>query len=815
MAPELPRFVNAWLESTTVGIVEFDRDWEEASAPKIDLIPGPLGTLVTQVASGSIIAALYGYYYDKEANEFLFVYPLEHCSDFGCPIDPVYVAGEFNEWEKAVGNPMWRLDDAELNGRQVLMWRGAADRFITSGIQSFKFVTSEHIWLPIPEYAPNIILDVSGNTNRAIYPNRLGKQLWQFTTPEAFELSGLPLIAVEGSGGPMPINLGDFFFELKTDLPLGAIQLGKITTFRLFAPRAISVVLEIFENKQSEVFTFNLQRLKQEGKVPCVWEVTINKNLNGWKYWYILDGVREGPGAFDPEAKVLDPYALACVGREGPGIVVSKESIASPDLTFRTPQWQDLIISEAHVRDLVAKAPILAREEERRGFTGLTAWVQSPHFYLRNLGINCVELQPVQQCDSVTQEEYHWGYMTTNYFSPSSTLSLDPDSASGIDEFQKLIKAFHSQGIAVLLDVVYNHVGVPEHLLKIDRIYYATSDRAGRLMNWSGCGNDMRARASMVKRLIIDSCLHFIHVYGVDGFRFDLAELLGVEVLRDVAFALQQAKPNVVLIAEPWSFRGHIAGALRDTPWSSWNDGYRNFIKSYCLGQGSAETMEYYLKGSPWYYAKWPAQTVNYSESHDDRTWIDSITERHDGNGYDCTPNDIKRTHLMAALLFMSHGIPMISSGQDFLRSKSGLNNTYLRGDINALDYSRIETHMATHVYFTEWIDFRKGHIGSLLRLYSRPDQGFFASFKGADGCSFALLYNARGSHGKYRLLFAINPTFSAGVVVLDEKVTQLGLWKQLADEERFHLPKQGAQRMVEPELHLPALSCTLWMIEV
>jgi pullulanase/glycogen debranching enzyme len=114
----------------------------------------------------------------------------------------------------------------------------------------------------------------------------------------------------------------------------------------------------------------------------------------------------------------------------------------------------------------------------------------------------------------------------------------------------------------------------------------------------------------MAKRLIIDSCSHLIEAYGVDGFRFDLAELIGVEVMKEVEAALKRVKPSVILIAEPWSFRGHIAGALRDTGWASWNDGFRNFVKEYVHGGAPAERLEYFLRGSPWYFAKWPAQTT-------------------------------------------------------------------------------------------------------------------------------------------------------------------------------------------------------------
>src|SRR5690606_3232013 len=163
------------------------------------------------------------------------------------------------------------------------------------------------------------------------------------------------------------------------------------------------------------------------------------------------------------------------------------------------------------------------------------------------------------------------------YFSPESSYSLNPAEASGVKELQQLVAAFHRRGIAVILDVVYNHVGEPAHLMFLDKLYYFYQDATGELSNWSGCGNDFRADAAMARRLIIDSCRHFIEAYGVDGFRFDLADLIGRDVLVEIETALKRTKPDVILIAEPWSFRGHIAGELRDTGWASWNDGYRNF----------------------------------------------------------------------------------------------------------------------------------------------------------------------------------------------------------------------------------------------
>ena len=114
------------------------------------------------------------------------------------------------------------------------------------------------------------------------------------------------------------------------------------------------------------------------------------------------------------------------------------------DRSFRTPAWQDLVIAEAHVRDLVAAAPGRYTPEERLGFAGLTRWVESPDFHLARLGVNAVELQPVQEFDNRTRDEYHWGYMPVNYFAPASAYASDPAAASGVRELQELVRAFFS-----------------------------------------------------------------------------------------------------------------------------------------------------------------------------------------------------------------------------------------------------------------------------------------------------------------------------------------------------------------------------------
>jgi pullulanase len=810
-----PRLVRAWLDSLSSGVAEFDRNWGPEAAPWLKLGEASADLMEQAPARGAAVGRAFGYF-ASGTGELSFVLPVEQ----GCNVDParerVYVAGDFNGWQQAVGNPAWLLEPGDIDGVPVLRWTGDPAKVYWPTQQRFKFVTDENIWLGLPDDAANAVRDPGGNANRLLDPARTGRHLWRFRLSRPIDLAERWTL-VSGTDR-VPLIPDEFFYDLRTDLPLGALPAADETVFRLFAPRARQVTLCVCAELagQEGAARFPLARRTAGGDTAgdaAVWEVTLDQNMRGWFYWYLVDGMRDGSRKFDPTVRVLDPYALATVDRGGPGIVLERDWIGPGDRAFATPDWQDLVIAEAHVRDLTANAPVPATPEERRGFTGLRRWVESPDFYLHRLGVNCVELQPIQEFDNATPEEYHWGYMTNNYFAPESSYTLAPAEASGVRELQALVAAFHRRGMAVLLDVVYNHVGVPAHLLQIDRLYYFERDAAGELANWSGCGNDVRARAAMARRLIIDSCTHLIEAYGVDGFRFDLAELLGVEALREIERALKRVKPDVILIAEPWSFRGHIAGALRDTGWASWNDGYRDFLREYVVGRGSAERLEYYLRGSPWYYAKWPAQTVNYVESHDDRTWIDVITENPDHNGFVPTENDRRRTHLMAAVLFMSLGIPLVAAGQDFLRSKQGVNNTYQRGDLNALDYHLLEHRRASHDYFAAWIAFRLGERGRLLRHFSRPGERFFEFFPSANGAGpLAAIYNADGSAGPRRLLFAVNPTTVPAAIPLSRSAA--GTWRQLADQDRFLPAKSQKAWKAAATITVPALGCGLWVDE-
>ncbi|AKC82493.1 glycoside hydrolase family 1 [Verrucomicrobia bacterium IMCC26134] len=812
MSSRANAILSATLETPSCGVIELLHDWRARSVPVL-VLSGGMRMRTLERYPTERFALHSGYHVLKDGTiEFVFD-PANH-PELDVTTERVHIAGEFNGWVGA-DRAEWAMVPKILEGKPVLSWVGPLDKItgVGGGPVRFKFVTAKHIWLSVPLGTPNARRDDAGNFNRVVEPERTGLHLFSFELESPADLSQTLTVswASRHAGDAVPLHAGAFFYALQTELPLGVDARASGTRFRIFAPRASRVELALCAAlaEQGKAHRYALTRRQDEDGAAGVWEVTLEGNLHGWYYWYHVDGPKDAFGAFDPSRRVLDPYAVAVVGREGPGIIFERARLGMVGDGFKTPAWHDLVIAEAHVRDLAQCAPVTADDGQRRGFAGLKKWVESEDFYLSRLGVNCVELQPLQEFDNQAREDYHWGYMTVNWFAPASAYASRPEAATGLRELQELVRAFHERGIAVIVDVVYNHVGEPAHLMFLDRLYYFEQDISGNLSNWSGCGNDYRASAAMAQRLIIDSCTHWLKVFGVDGFRFDLADLIGRPVLERVEAALKKVKPDVILIAEPWSFRGHIAGELRDTGWSSWNDGYRNFMRDFVRGAALPETFEYYLKGSPWYYAKWPAQTVNYTESHDDRTWIDVITENGDGDGHLPTVNDRRRTHLMAAVLFCSIGIPMVSAGQDYLRSKHGVNNTYLRGDLNALDYQRIHRFPSTHAYFADWIAFRRSETGHLLRHFSRATEGFFEFIRG-EGPSIAVIYNADLSQGAERLLFAINPGLADATIPLS--AWAINEWHQVADAERFLAPGRpaGTQRVTE-NLFVPALGFGLW----
>jgi pullulanase len=802
------RILEAFWETRDRGLAVLARDWPEGEPlPPLRLDPGQRALRLVRRVSPLVYGRRAGYCLNGP--EIVFILWPAYYSNLDWEAETLFVAGDFNDWKNAVGDPNWQLRRETHDGQGCLVLRAPRARCIQDQPVCFKFVTAEGQWQELPGEATNR-LRVGDYENLLIEPERTGQHVFHFWAEEPHDLlSRLYLSWVgEGAEESCRIKNSEYLLSLGTERPLGAkIEDGR-TVFTIFSPRASAVKVCLYtEPGTPPTLQVNLER-HDDG---C-WEASVPQNLHGYFYDYRVSGENyDNTRIFEASVRILDPYAPATVGRAGPGLVLDPARFNPSRPGFIPPCWHDLIVLETHVRDLLAHAPIELPSEERRGFKGLAKWLRHPDCYLRQLGVNAVELQPVQEFDCERPEDYHWGYMPVNFFAPASAYSTAPTRGAQIEEFRELVEAFHDAGVAVILDVVYNHVGEPNHLFHLDKYYYFTSDHEGRLTNWSGCGNDLRTTTPVTRRLIIDSLAHFIRAFDVDGFRFDLADLVGVSVLMDIEAALKAIKPSIILIAEPWSMKGHIAHALRHTGWSSWNDNFREFVTQYVLGRGNPEGLRYFLTGSRGGLASWPAQTVNYVQSHDDRAWIDRITENPGHRGDTPTLHDVRRHHLMVAILMAALGIPMLAQGQDFLHSKQGVHNTYLRGDLNALDYRRMAQFPGTNEYFRHWIQFRRSAAGRHFRQHAHPPPDYFGHFSAPDCSAVGLLYNADFSQGPDRLLFAINPHPEPRT--LDTFELRPEDFRQLADHERFHA--EGLDAAVFPwaasKLELPPMSVGLW----
>lgn len=797
-----------WLNEE-FGVVSLPFDWNShVSLPEFTLQPSNIP--ITDIERFPAIEFARRSGYCRQGNTLHFILD-PSIIEIPFPLDKVhlYVSGSFNGWASAIGDKAWELTPSIHFGIEAFSLSIPWELCYSPGKkQLFKFVTSTNYWLNVPKEAPNSVIDKQGNKNYQLATRGTGNHLFYFKTPIKQDYPKPQFL--EWRKYKTPINYLSWLHSMESKLPLGAIVSDNSTTFRLFAPRAAAVELCYYDKLHSpHIFSVLLNK-----NLDGTWETTMPENLHGWYYYYqIAGGNFDNFSYFSTQHHILDPYAKAVSGPQGPGIVIDWAKHPTEHIPFIPPSWDDLVIMEAHVRDLITHARIALDLNERLGFTGLAKWIKTEDNYLKSLGINAIELQPIQEFDNQTQEEYHWGYMPINYFSPATAYALNPEKASQINEFKELVQAFHEAGIAVILDVVYNHVGEPNHLLFIDKAYYFETTDNGDLYNYSGCGNDLRANTPMGRRLIIDSLIHLVKTYDVDGFRFDLAELIGVEVLQEVQHELKKIKPSLILIAEPWSFRGHIGYDLKKTDFTSWNDGYREFTFNYVRGQGNHDGFRYFIKGSLDHLARFPAQTVNYTESHDDRTWIDKITENAHNNGNHPSLHDEARTHLMFAFLFASLGIPMIAEGQDFLRSKNGISNTYKNGELNALNYNRLIQFSSTHDYCRAWIRFRLSEDGKAFRpAYIEDLESFFSFFHAKDASSSVVLYNKNHTHGPKRLLFAINPHDHEVTITLHD-LNPIH-FKQIADQKRFDCQGLHSAKIswVGNQLSLPPLSCGLWI---
>jgi len=686
------------------------------------------------------------------------------------PADKVVVAGNFNYWDGS-GGPQghWLMNDRNNDGVWELsitldgMRKPANEpEFI------FKFVVNGTQWLQPPADAINIATDANNNRNLKIDTTATGSSVLKVITEGPIPLDQKQVVVIEGLADRKvwhQVTPGAALNRLVSDKPLG-VTLNReqnATTYRIFAPRASSVHLCLFDTPHYEVHKPEHKRLTPRERYPMwkddadgVWEVTLLGLDIGQYYSFNIDGPQGRGEGFNPLAYVSDPYGYAAAHAENNTIVVDPEATNKwfggwTDENYRAPDFQDMVIYESHLRDLTMHPSSLVPAHLRGKYSGLLATdgKGTGLDHLKDMGINMIEFLPIQEFNNGVGE-YNWGYTTVHYFAPEASFGHEPLKGSQFYEFKNLVNELHRHGFGVILDVVYNHVGWPNLFSMIDRKYFFRLTPNYDYLNFSGVGNDFKSESPMARKFIVENIKYLTREFKIDGFRWDLAELIDIETLMEAKREAEKINPRVIMISEPWSFRGNHKDQIRGTGWAAWNNDFRYAGKDFARGRANSDTMKKVIAGSTDLWTANPLQSVNYVESHDDMALADVLASRPDKDGRHLTEFDAQMNRISATLVFLSLGIPMINEGQEFMRSKRGISNTYNRGDgVNAIRWTDRERPIAaqTMSYYRDLIRLRSSDEGRSFRVRSTPPKEYIQWIEPPDQKQLGYIINAPRIH--------------------------------------------------------------------
>ncbi|WP_337866197.1 pullulanase [Ignavibacterium sp.] len=621
-----------------------------------------------------------------------------------------------------------------------------------------------------------------------------------------------------------------------SDKKLGAFYEDGKTYFRLFTPNAEKVSLIIFDKAENDKgLVYEMKRDEN-----AVWEIALEGEFFGKYYNFIVEHKNQSPVlCLDPYAKAVASYSTYFTPRKG--IIIKENDYDWQGDEWIRNDWRDLIIYEMHVRDMTEHPS--SEVKERGTYKGLVEKGKTGGIsYIKKLGVNAVELLPSQEFANIEipfkkelrgkfntwnpYERNHWGYMTAAFFAPESYYSenkrnIEWNSWSGtnakaVTDFKDMVKAFHNERIAVIMDVVYNHLSEYEfgNLKEIDKEYYFRLNQKGDLIAESGCGNDLRTEAPMLRRLIVESVLYWMKEYHIDGFRFDLGKLLDWETIETIIYEAKKINPDVVFVCEPWGGGYDPAGfSLRG--WGAWNDQIRNGIKGenpfnglgwifgQWYGNNNPQRIKSYVNGtlvadSLGLFQK-PHHSVNYLESHDGYTLGDFIRLATNYVKKDeiikdvdsfvkLTPLQMKLNKLGALFLFTSRGITMIHSGQEFARTKviphdltipdpnRGMidHNSYEKdNETNYINYKHAEINKELFNYYKGLIELRKNY--SAFRRAKYED----VLFHEVKGNTFTISYEVKYKDEHFFVTMNANQN-SSQIIKLPK-----GEWEVIVDSEK------------------------------
>ena len=596
-------------------------------------------------------------------------------------------------------------------------------------------------------------------------------------------------------------------------LPLDVVEGFKIRPgfFRMYgacvASNGVSFTINSHGATRCTLLLFKPQAPKPYARIPFPDSYRIGDTYSmlvydikpdEFEYAFSFDGPYEPAKGllFNEENVLLDPYSRAVTGQRKWGekpeggkdfeyrARVVKSSFDWGNIKQLEQPFEDLVIYEIHVRGYT--------KDKSSGVSapGTFAGLKDKIPYLKDLGINAVELMPIFEFDEMesarvvdgVQLYNYWGYNTVSFFAPNTSYAFNEEHNHEGDELKSLIKALKENGIEVILDVVFNHTAEGNEMgpcfsfKGIDNnVYYMLTPDA-HYYNFSGCGNVMNCNHPVVRSFIIDCLRHWAIEYRVDGFRFDLASILGRDqngapmanppILESLAFDPVLGKMK--LIAEAWDAGGlYQVGSFPSwNRWAEWNGRYRDDMRSFLKGDdGMAGNAITRITGSRDLYSpesRGHKASVNFMTCHDGFTLYDlySYNEKHnekngwnntdgDNNGHswncgaegetdDPNVNGLRRRLIKNAFaaLLCSRGPAMFFAGDEFCNTQFGNNNAYCQDNIISwLDWSRLEEFKEIHDFVRHMIQFRKEH--PILRKMTKPSSCQFPEISVHNGTPF------------------------------------------------------------------------------
>ena len=532
------------------------------------------------------------------------------------------------------------------------------------------------------------------------------------------------------------------------------------TLFKLNAPTTVNLdgmtgaTTQIDKKKQVEIHIYEdgqggkaIKTIKMKASGENRWEATVKGDLKGKFYTFDI-GKGETPGVF---AK-----AVGVNGMRG----------AIVDMAETNPQgWEydqrpviqspaDLVIYEMHWRDF--SIDVSSGLKNKGKFLALTEPKAIEH--LKNLGVNAVHILPSFDYASVDETkldtpQYNWGYDPKNYNVPEGSYSTDPyNPVTRIKEFKQMVQALHKAGIRVILDVVYNHTFNIDHsnfqLTYPDMYYRKTAD--GKYSDGSGCGNETASEKPLMREFMLESVKYWIDEYHIDGFRFDLMGVHDIETMQQIRAEVNKIDPSIYIYGEGWSagscaypvdklamkanaqqLNGIAAFSddMRDALRGPFSDDHKGALLAGIPGE--EESLKFGIVGGiahpqvdmmkvnydkkPW--TNNPTEQISYVSCHDDMCLVDrlkaSIPSLTDKNipEKERTAELIRIDQLAQTAVFTSQGVPFILSGEEMLRDKKGVHNSYNSPDsINHLDWNNLQRYPQLFAYYKNLIQLRKNH---------------------------------------------------------------------------------------------------------